>query len=129
MKLVDIEQNAILRLTLNFSVVLVAYCEELEGLKKFVVGKQLLRSGTSIGANAMEAQNAEGNRDFIHKIKIAAKEAGETQYWLLICEQAGSYPNPANLQTALEEINRVLNSIIATSKRKNPFSNFLTLFM
>jgi len=129
MKLVDIERNAILRLTLNFSVLLVEYCEELEGLRKFVVSKQLLRSGTSIGANAMESQNGESKRDFIHKMKIAAKEAAETQYWLLICERSGPYPSPASLQAALEEINRILNSIIATAKRKNPLSYFLTLFM
>lgn len=56
--------------------------------KKFVIAKQLLKSGTSIGANSVEAQNAESKADFIHKIKIAAKEADETQYWLLLCDFA-----------------------------------------
>ena len=120
MKLIEIEQNAILRLTLDFAVAVVSYCEELEGLKKFVISKQLLRSGTSVGANAMEAQHAESNNDFIHKMRVAAKEAAETQYWLLICERAGSYPSPLILHQKLEEINRLLSSIIGTSKRRNP---------
>ena len=129
MKLDEIEQNAILRLTLDFSVVVVGYCEELESLRKFVIGKQLLRSGTSIGANAMEAQHAEGGNDFIHKMKIAAKEAAETQYWLLVCEKAESYPPSKHLQQKLEEINRLLSSIIGTAKRRrNILSIFLTLF-
>jgi four helix bundle protein len=62
-------------------------------------------------------------------MKVAAKEASETQYWLLMSERSSIYPNPVLLQATLEEVNRILNSIIATSKRKNPFSYFLTLFM
>ena len=118
MKLADIERNPILRLTLDFSVDVLAYCEELEVGKRFVIARQLLRSGTSIAANAMEAQNGESKSDFIHKMKIAAKEALETQYWLLVCERAGTYPPNASLQQKLEEINRVLTSIIGTAKRK-----------
>ena len=59
--------------------------------KKFVISRQILRSGTSTGANAMEAKNAESKADFIHKMKIAAKEAGETQYWLMLCGYSPSY--------------------------------------
>jgi len=51
-----------------------------------VIANQLLRSGTSIGANVHEAQNAESRADFIYKIKIALKELEETKYWLLLCE-------------------------------------------
>ncbi len=58
----------------------------------------LLKSGTSIGANAMEAQNAESKVDFIHKMKIAAKEAEESQYWLWLCEYSESYPDCKQLQ-------------------------------
>lgn len=66
----------------------------------------------------MEAQNAESNADFIHKMKIAYKGTAETQYWLLICERSANYPSAGALQAALEEINRLLNSIIGTAKRK-----------
>ena len=66
----------------------------------------------------MEAQNAESKIDFIHKMKIAAKEAEESQYWLWLCEYADSYPDCHNLQLKLDEIQKVLGKIVATSKSK-----------
>ena len=60
------DTNPILKTTFEFSLMLIKYCEELETNRKYIVAKQLLRSGTSIGANAMEAQNAESKADFIH---------------------------------------------------------------
>ena len=54
-----------------------------------VVGYQLLRAGTAIGANYREANRAESHNDFIHKIGIVEKEASETQYWLELCEEDG----------------------------------------
>ena len=67
------------------SVMLRQQRESLEEQRKYVIARQLLRSGTSIGANVHEAQNAESKSDFIHKFKIAAKEVEETKYWLLLC--------------------------------------------
>ena len=64
-----IDKNPLLKLSFEFSLLVIEYSELLELNKKFVVGRQLLRAGTSIGANAMEAQNAENKADFIHKIK------------------------------------------------------------
>jgi four helix bundle protein len=72
--------NPILDKTFQFSLDIIAFCEILEENKKFVVSNQLLKSGTSIGANVIEAQNAENKADFIHKMKIAAKEANEANY-------------------------------------------------
>lgn len=72
----------------------------------------------------MEAQNAESKADFIHKMKIAAKEADETQYWLSLCEFGAAYPDCNNLQQKLEEIQRLLNAILGSAKRKNPISQF-----
>ena len=66
----------------------------------------------------MEAQNAESKADFIHKIKIAAKEAEETQYWLLLCERSANYPDCQLLITKLEEVSRIINAILSTAKRK-----------
>jgi four helix bundle protein len=120
MKIAEIENNPILKLTLDFAVQLSGYCDQLESEKKYVVARQLLRCGTSIGANSMEAQNAESRNDFIHKIKIAAKEANETQYWLFICQRSHSYPSCDLLQQKLEDINRILNSILGTAKRNSP---------
>ena len=71
-----------MKLSFDFSLLDIEYCELLESQRKYVLARQLLKAGTSIGANAMEAQNAESKADFIHKIKIAAKEADETQYWI-----------------------------------------------
>jgi len=102
------------------------YCEQLDTQKKYIISRQLLKSGTSIGANAMEAQNAESKADFIHKMKIAAKEGEESQYWLWLCEYASSYPDCISLQNKLDEINKVLGKILSTSKKKSPFSYLLS---
>jgi four helix bundle protein len=124
-----LEKNSILKLTLDFSLMVIEYCEKLESEKKFIIARQLLKSGTSIGANSMEAQNAESTPDFIHKFKIAAKEADETQYWLLLCDYSASYPDCKNLFIKLEEIQKVLNKILGTAKKRKPFSFFLSYFI
>jgi four helix bundle protein len=124
-----IENNPILKLTLDFSIMLIEYCETLEQEKKFVIARQLLKSGTSIGANSMESQNSESKADFIHKIKVASKEADETQYWLLLCENASNYPDCNTLSKKLEEIQKVLNKILSTVKRKNPVSFLFSYFI
>lgn len=120
------EKNPILKLTFDFSLLVINYCELLDTRKKYIISRQLFRAGTSIGANAMEAQNAESKADFIHKMKIAAKEAEESQYWLWLCEYANAYPDCIPLQNKLEEINKVLGKILSTSKRKSPFSYLLS---
>ena len=112
------ENNTILRLSFEFSFSLIEYCEKLEENRRFVISRQLLRSGTSIGANAMEAQNSESKADFIHKMKIAAKEAGEAQYWLMLCDYSENYPDCKQLLEKIEVINKVLNSILVSSKNK-----------
>jgi four helix bundle protein len=124
-----IENNPILKLSFDFSLLVIDYCEKLDEKKKFVISKQVLRSGTSIGANSFEAQNGESKADFIHKMKIAAKEADETQYWLMLCSYAKEYPDPQILLQKLEEITKIVNKILATSKRKHPFSYLLTFFI
>ena len=75
-----------------------------------------MRSGTSIGANVHEAQNPESRADFIHKLKIAAKEADETEYWLLLCKFAESYPFQEEILENLQDIKRIINKIINTAK-------------
>jgi four helix bundle protein len=111
-------QNAILKLSFDFSLKVIDYCERLESTRKFVVSNQLLRSGTSICANAMEAQNAESKADFIHKMKVAAKEADETQYWLMLCDNSQGYPDCKDLIVKLQEIQKVLNKILSSLKGK-----------
>lgn len=111
------KDNIIIDLTFKFSVAIVNYCELLENNKKYVLARQLLKSATSIGANAREAQNAESKADFIHKFKIAAKEADETEYWLLICKASDHYPDPEILLDDLQTIIRIISKIIGSSKR------------
>lgn len=123
------DNNPILKSSFDFSLGIIEYCEILETDKKFVIARQLLKSGTSIGANAMEAQNSESKADFIHKMKIAAKEAEETQYWLWLCDYSRNYSDCKYLIEKLEEINKVLGSILKTAKRKSPFSYLMAYFM
>lgn len=129
MKKEDIESNPILKLTFEFSLLIIDYCDGLDELRKYTISRQLLKSGTSIGANSMEAQNAESKADFIHKIKIAAKEADEAQYWLLLCSLSKKYPECDSLLQNLEVIQKVLNKILGTAKRKNPISYVLSFFL
>jgi four helix bundle protein len=114
------KDNAILRLSFQFALGIIAFSEELESKHKFVLARQLLKSGTSIGANVREAQNSESKADFIHKLKIAAKEADETEYWLLLCKHASTYPTNDLLVEKVIELKKILNKIIATSKTNNP---------
>lgn len=79
---------------------------------------QLLRSGTSIGANVREAEHAESKIDFIHKMKIALKEANETAYWLELLHET-NYLDETQFQALKSmcvELNRVLISIVKTTK-------------
>jgi four helix bundle protein len=110
------KENVIVTKSLQFAVDIVKFSEQLESEKKFVVARQLLKSGTSIGANVREAQNAESKADFIHKIKIATKEADETDYWLLLCKLSESYPYNESLHQNLLELIKILSKIISSSK-------------
>lgn len=116
------KQNVIVDKTLEFAILIIEFAEQLEANRKFVIANQILKSGTSIGANVREAQNAESKADFIHKMKIAAKEADETEYWLLLCKHSKNYPECEDLQKRAGEIIKILSRIISSSKNKI-FSN------
>ena len=110
------EKNLIVKLSFEFSIAVINYCSILESLNKYAISNQLLKSGTSIGANIREAQNAESKNDFIHKCKIAAKEADETEYWLELCSAVKGFPDPKVLIELLAPIMKIINKIISTSK-------------
>ena len=110
--------NLILLKTFDFAKKVVQYTEKLEGQKRYVIANQLLKSGTSIGANIKEAQSAESKADFIHKVKIAMKEADETEFWLFLCNELENYPKSDELLNDVFEILKITNKIIATSKNK-----------
>ena len=90
--------------------------------KEFVIGKQLLRSGTSVGANVREALNAESTADFVHKLAIAQKECDETCYWLELLHTTEflSETEFNSLHADASELLKIIRSIILTSKQNNP---------
>lgn len=113
------KENIIVKLTLELSLEIIKFSEQIRALHKYEMASQIFRSGTSIGANIREAQNAESKADFIHKFKISAKEADELEYWLLLCEQSEFYPSPnKQLKEDLKAIIKIISKIISTSKRK-----------
>lgn len=113
-----LKENLIVNVSFKFSLEIVKYTEQLEQLRKYNVSNQLFRSATSIGANVRESQHSESRPDFIHKLKIASKEAAETTYWLEICEHSENYPDCKDLLQQVESISKILSKIISTSKTK-----------
>lgn len=111
------KKNEILDLSIRFSLDIIKYTELLESNRKFVIANQLMKSGTSIGANIFEAQSAESRADFIHKLKIADKEAKETEYWLLLCENSENYTFNPVLKEQLLSIQKLLSKIISSAKK------------
>jgi len=112
----DDKKNLIVDLTFEFALKVIDYSQKLTQLRKYDMASQIFRSGTSIGANIREAQNAESKKDFIHKFKIAAKEADELEYWLLLCEKSEHYPTPQGMSGNIESIIKIISKIISSSK-------------
>ena len=113
-----LDDNLIAKLTFEFALKVMVFCDKLNEHKKFVIATQLLRAALSIGANVREAQNSESIEDFIHKMKIASKEGDESEFYLQLIEKAYSYDEPKLLLNEVVSINKVLNKIISTTKAK-----------
>ncbi|MDR0205877.1 MAG: four helix bundle protein, partial [Bacteroidales bacterium] len=101
--------NKIVDLSFAFALEIISFVQELEKNHKYAIANQIIRSGTSIGANVHEAQNCESRADFIHKLKIAAKEADETKYWLLLCKHSNNYPYKESLLEQLLQVQKLLS--------------------
>jgi four helix bundle protein len=104
--------------TLSFAIRIVKLCQfvdEQGGVAK-VLANQLIRSGTSIGANVREAQSAQSDRDFLHKLEIALKEARETEYWLIILIEAEVIKED-KIEALKQESHEILK-ILATITKK-----------
>lgn len=112
------EDNVIVKMTFEFALNIVDFTDSLREKKRFALADQLFRSGCSIGANVREAQGAESKADFVHKLKIALKEAEETEYWLELCKHSKFLSESSQLISGIESIIKVLNKIIATTKNK-----------
>ena len=111
-----IEKNPILKLSIEFSLLLIDYCELLQQNKKFVISRQLLRSGTAIGANCMETQNAESKVDFIHKIKIVLKELRETKVWLILILRTELVSPRERLEPLIQECDELISIFVQSVK-------------
>ena len=106
--------NNIQEKSFSFAVRIVKLCKLLrEQRKEYVLSKQLLRAGTSIGANVAEAQRAQSTADFVSKMKIALKEANETQYWLRLLRETDYLSDQEfkSLHNDLLEILKILTAI------------------
>ena len=113
-------ENTLKQKSYSFALKIIKVCRELQGEKEFILSKQLLRSGTAIGALIEEANQAESRADFIHKLSIANKEANETLYWIrllidseIIIEEKGK-----SLIIESTELIKILTASIKTSKLK-----------
>ena len=112
-------RNVVMEKSFEFAVLIVKFVRELrEAKQEQVLGNQLLRSGTSIGANINEAQQAQSRKDFISKMSIALKEAYETRYWLMLLERVDSAREEKYkvLLSSSNEIIKILVSIVKNSK-------------
>ncbi|MFN4246707.1 MAG: four helix bundle protein [Flavipsychrobacter sp.] len=112
------KDNLIIQLSFSLAVDSISFCTKLEDLKKWSLANQIMRASLSVGANIKEAQNAESKADFVHKMKIAAKEADELEFYFEVCNASTSLPDAEKLLEQVQSICRVLNKIIATSKKQ-----------
>ncbi len=114
------KNNPIRDKSLAFAIKVVKLCKWLQEEKEFVLSKQLLRSGTAIGALVREAEQAESLKDFIHKLSISLKEANETEYWIILLHET-NYIKKETFDTFSSEnleLIKLLTSIIKTSRQK-----------
>lgn len=116
-------QNSIVDRSFSFAVRVVKLCKYLENQDRVsrTLANQLLRSGTSIGANVEEAQAGQSKADFIAKMSIARKEARETHYWLRLLEESEIVPESqlSEIVQEADEIIRILTAIVKTAQARN----------
>src|SRR5436190_8747764 len=114
------KENIIVSKSYAFALEVIKLYKLLVDKKEYVLSKQVLRSGTSIGANIHEAVGSESKKDFIHKLGIAVKEARETSYWLNLLKDSDylSLTEFDRLNGLCDELIRILNSIILTTKER-----------
>lgn len=114
-------ENIVVIKSYNFSVKVVKFCFEMQSkIKEYVLSRQLLKSGTSIGANIEEAQGAISKPEFIAKIQISLKEAKETKYWIRLIIDTEIFITSVNSELLIDcnELIVLLTSILKTVKTK-----------
>ena len=116
----DMEDNPLIAKSLDFSVRIVTLCKCLrDDRHETIMSKQILRSGTSIGANASEAIAAESADDFVHKLTISLKEANETKYWIMLLHRTQYISDEEfrSIMSDCQELRKLIGSIISSTKR------------
>ncbi|NQE44526.1 hypothetical protein C5S31_00710 [ANME-1 cluster archaeon GoMg2] len=116
------KESAVRKKSFEFAIDIVNMYKKMAMEKReFVMSKQLLKAGTSIGANVREASNGESTADFIHKLAIAQKEADETLYWLELLNETHFINREefSSLSHSCEELLKIIKSIILTTKHKS----------
>lgn len=103
------KNNPIKERSFKFALSIIKLYKKLQGQNEFIISKQLLRSGTSIGANIEEATAAQSKKDFLHKMSIASKEARETSYWLRLLKDSDLIK--ISVDEYLDEINQIIKII------------------
>ncbi|MEX0312697.1 MAG: four helix bundle protein [Allomuricauda sp.] len=113
------KENIVQKKNFNFALGIVQLIKKLQTDKEYVLSKQILRSGTAIGALVREAEHAESKKDFIHKMNIALKEANETRYWLDILFKSDYIPSQhyLTLNDDVTQLIKLLASIVKSSKQ------------
>ncbi|XWN37217.1 MAG: four helix bundle protein [Balneola sp.] len=110
------KDNLIQQKSFDFSLMIIQLYISLKKEKEYVLSKQLLRSGTSIGANIEEAIAAQSRKDFIHKMSISSKEARETAYWLKLLQKSDLTNLDVSLYLSeIDQIIRIITSIVKSS--------------
>lgn len=120
-----VRENLVQNLSFSFSLNLIFLYKNLVESREYIISKQLLRSGTSIGANVEEALAAQSRNDFIHKMSIASKEARETKYWLRLLDESKMVNlNYTEYLSKIDTIVNILTRIIKTAQSniQNPKS-------
>jgi four helix bundle protein len=115
-----VKQSIIEKKSFEFALKIIELYKKLLEQNEYVLSKQLLRSGTSIGANVTEATAAQSKKDFITKMSIASKEARETKYWLTLLSKSklvNIYFNDYLFE--IDELIKILTSIVKTSQESN----------
>ncbi|MEO6220721.1 MAG: four helix bundle protein [Ginsengibacter sp.] len=112
-------ENPILEMSFNFSLQIIELYKLLAQNKEYVLSKQILRSGTSIGANVEEAIAAQSRKDFISKMSIASKESRETRYWIKLLDKSKLVDlNYSSYLNSVEHIINILTKIVKTTQEK-----------
>lgn len=116
-----LKPNVVKSKSFDFALRIIKLSKYLQSQKReFVISKQVLRSGTSVGALIRESEHAQSKADFINKMSIALKEANETDYWIELLHKSGEITDEAyqSIKPEIQELIKLLVSIVKTSKSK-----------